>query len=92
MANAGQDVRRLLEARRRALPAERERTGDAPTRPLGTFRAKDSDPWQMLDQVLVSGRMLRGGPISLREGSIRLAPARNQTSDHCALAFELELG
>jgi endonuclease/exonuclease/phosphatase family metal-dependent hydrolase len=74
------------------LPAERERTGDAPTRPLGTFRAKDSDPWQMLDQVLVSGRMLRGGSISLREGSIRLAPARNQASDHCALAFELELG
>jgi exonuclease III len=60
-----------------------------PPRPMGTLH-HGYYGWLMLDQLLVTKRMLQGGQVIIREGSIRIVHPVKQCTDHCGLAFEFD--
>ncbi len=61
-------------------------------RPLGTYvaNAKKRLGWRMLDQLLVTKRVLSGGSVLLVENSIRVAPPQNDCTDHHAIGVTFE--
>ena len=61
-------------------------------RPPGSYLApKRKTGWRMLDQLAVSRQFLDGGYIMLIEASVRIVPAVDECSDHCALGFEFQI-
>ena len=67
------------------------RVGYRQSRPPGTFcPINASVGWTIFDHILVSKRLLTGGPIRFLEASLRIVKAQQRCSDHCALAAEFE--
>jgi hypothetical protein len=57
-------------------------------RPPGTYATdrRNHMNWRMWDQLLVSKRMLNGGPVQLQERTLRVQFPAPNASDHCAIA------
>lgn len=56
-------------------------------RPPGTFCPSfGNEGWITLDQIMVSKRLLIGGPIRFVESTLRVTQPLGQCSDHCAIA------
>jgi hypothetical protein len=71
------------------------KTPTAGTRPPGTHTTRDertrlSACWRCIDQILVSERLLVGGPARLLEDSIVITPDDPVASDHCAVGARFE--
>jgi endonuclease/exonuclease/phosphatase family metal-dependent hydrolase len=68
-----------------------QKSGYKPPRPPGTYCPIDqSVGWLVLDQIMVSKRLLMGGPVRILESSLRIVKAHARCSDHCALVVQFE--
>ena len=75
-------------------PAELASSPVPATRLMGTYGAPvvgNKPGWLMFDQFLVTKRLLRGGALRFREGSLRIVHPLAGCSDHCAIAAEFEI-
>ena len=66
--------------------------GYVPPRDIGTHGEglEKGVGWFLWDQFLVTKRMLRGGRVIMREGSLRIVRPMSDCSDHCAVAAEFD--
>ena len=68
-----------------------QKAGYKPPRPPGTYcPINQRVGWLVLDQVMVSKRLLTGGPLRILESSLRIVESHARCSDHCALVVQFE--
>lgn len=61
------------------------------SRPMGTYPRdkKRQSGWQTLDQIMLTKRLMTGGPLQLLESSLRVHPPMGNCSDHHAVCVSL---
>lgn len=64
--------------------------GFVPPRHTGTYLGGGASGWKMWDQIMVTKRLLRGGPARLVESRLAVAAPVDGCSDHYAVGVALE--